>query len=224
MLPIHLPYLFQYLSQQVKQPARHLPGLTLRMPPLLAVCQVGFLNVQELRPRAVDPQPPASLAHQVVGLLDAFPQQLLICRIAHVALITGRIREHRVQILHVRLPCLRQAVLQILDLQLPRQLQRNVIPQLVVRQRMGRINHDVAEHLVKHVPVQRLHQFRKVHLRLHLQEHQRHFTLRSEIGLPASLRCHALVHKLQAFRHLSQREDLLHPSQFSLFNGPRYSS
>ena len=62
-----------------------------------------------------------------------------------------------------------------------------------------------------------LHQFRKAHLRLHLQEHQRHFTLRGEVGLPSSLGHHALIHKLQALRHLAQREDLLHPSQFILF-------
>lgn len=64
---------------------------------------------------------------------------------------------------------------------------------------MGRVYHNVAEHLVEHVPV------------------QRHFTLRGEVGLPSSLGHHALIHKLQALRHLAQREDLLHPSQFSLF-------
>ena len=82
---------------------------------------------------------------------------------------------------------------------------------------MGRVYHNAAEHLVEHVPVQRLHQFRKAHLRLHLQEHQRHFTLRGEVGLPSSLGHYALIHNLQALRHLAQREDLLHPSQFSLF-------
>ena len=65
-------------------------------------------------------------------------------------------------------------------------IRRNVIQQFVVRQRMRRINQDVTEQLVVDVPVQLLHELRETHLRLHLQEHQRHFPFRGEVGLPST--------------------------------------
>ena len=70
--------------------------------------------------------------------------------------------------------------------------------------------------LVVNVPVQLLHEFRKAHLRLHLQEHQRHFPLRGEVGLPSTLRSHAFSHEPEALCHLVKREDLLHPTQFTV--------
>lgn len=187
------------------------------MLPLFPVRQVRLLNIQELRPRTMDSQLAARLAHQVISLLYALPEQFLVSRITHLALIAGRIREHRIQILHVRLPSLRQKVLQFLDLQLPGQLRRNVVQQFVVRQRMDRIYEDVTEQLVVDVPVQLFHQLREAHLRLHLQEHQRHLPFRGEVGLPSTFRSHAFSHKPEALCHLAQRENLLHPAQFTVF-------
>ena len=80
----------------------------------------------------------------------------------------------------------------------------------------GRINQDVTEQLVVNVTVQLLHLLRKTHLRLHLQEHQRHFPLRGEVGLPSTLGHHALAHQTEALCHLMQREELLHPAQFTV--------
>lgn len=213
----HLPSLLQYLPQQVQQPTRYLSGLTFRVLPLLAVRQVGLLNIQVLRLRTVDSQLLTSGTHQLISFLHALPEQFLIGRIAHLALIASSIREHRVQILHVRLPCRRQQVLQFLDLQASGQFRSDAIQQFVVRQRMRRINQDVTEHLVVNVSVQRLHQLRKTHLRLHLQEHQRHFPIWGEVGLPSTSGHHALAHQPEALGHLTQREELLHPAQFSLF-------
>ncbi len=48
-----------------------------------------------------------------VCLLAAFPQQFHICRITHLTLIARRICVHCVQNLHVRLPFLRQGILQL---------------------------------------------------------------------------------------------------------------
>ena len=153
MLALHLPHLFQHLPQKIQQAAGDLPGLGLAVLPLLAVRQVCLLDIQELRPRTMDSQLAARLAHQVISLLHALPQQFLVGRIAHLALVAGRIREHRVQILHVRLPRRGKQVLQFLDLQLSGQLRRNVVQQFVVRQRMDRIDEYVTEQLVVDVPV-----------------------------------------------------------------------
>ena len=81
---------------------------------------------------------------------------------------------------------------------------------------MRRINQDVTEHLVVNVPIQLLHELRKAHLRLHLQEHQRHFSLRGEGGLPPMPRSHAFSHEPEALCHLVKREELLHPAQFTV--------
>ena len=81
---------------------------------------------------------------------------------------------------------------------------------------MRRINQDVTKHLVVNVPIQLLHELRNAHLRLHLQEHQRHFPLWGEVGLPATLGHHALVHQPETLCHLMQREELLHPAQFTV--------
>ena len=107
-------------------------------------------------------------------------------------------------------------LLQFLDLQASGQFRSDVIQLFVVRQRMRRINQDVTEQLVVDVPVQLLHQLRETHLRLHLQEHQRHFPLRGEVGLPSTLRSHALAHQPETLCHLMQREELLHPAQFTV--------
>ena len=61
---------------------------------LLAVRRVCLLDIQELCPRTMDSQLAARLAHQVISLLHALPQQFLVGRIAHLALVAGRIREH----------------------------------------------------------------------------------------------------------------------------------
>ena len=102
------------------------------------------------------PHPRQLPSHHV--LLVAFPQQFLVRRISHLTFIARSVRVHRVQVLHVRLPGRRQLVLQLLDLHLPRQLQRNVVKQFVVRQRPFRADADTAENLVVNVPVQLLHQ------------------------------------------------------------------
>ena len=95
-----------------------------------------------------------------------------VIRISHLALIAGRIRVHRVKILHVWLPHLRKQVLLLLDLQLADEFHHNIIQQLVVRQRPRRIYYHIAEHLVANVAVQLFHQFRAAQSGVHLQEHQ----------------------------------------------------
>ena len=66
MLTFHLPNLLQYLPQQVQQPTRYLSGLTFRVLPLLAVRQIGLLNIQALRPRTVAPQTVLKVSHQTL--------------------------------------------------------------------------------------------------------------------------------------------------------------
>ena len=202
VLTFHLPHLLQYLPQQVKQSARYLPGPALHMLALLPVRQVRLFNVKELRPRTVDVQLSARFAHQRISLLHTFLEQFLVSRIAHLTLVACRIRVHRVQVFHVRLPHLGQNIPQLLDLQFPGQLQRNIIQQLVVRQWMGRIYQDVAEDLVEDISVQRLHQLREALLRLHLQEHHRHFPLRREVRPASSLGAQTLANQSKALCHL----------------------
>lgn len=107
--------------------------------------------------------------------------------------------------------------LQLLDLHLPRQLQRNVVNHLVVHPGPLRGDADAAEDLVVNVPVQLLHQSWGTQLRVPLQEHQLHFPLRCEVTLPTSLRHQALTHKTKRLGHLSQRKELLHSLQFCTF-------
>lgn len=66
-----LPHLLQYLAQQVKKTSRYLPGLALRVLALLAVRQVRLLHIQILRPRTMDFQLDARLAHHLISLLYA---------------------------------------------------------------------------------------------------------------------------------------------------------
>jgi len=61
--------------------------------------------------------------------------------------------------------------------------------------------------------------FGGAHLRVHLQEHQRHFPLRREVGPPSQLRLHALARQPEALSHLVERQKSLHPSQLGLFKG-----
>ena len=84
--------------------AVHLPCLALAMLAFLPECQVRLLHVNELGSRTMDSQPPAQLAHRLVILLYPFPQQLRVRRIPHLALIAGRIRVHRILVLHIWLP------------------------------------------------------------------------------------------------------------------------
>ena len=79
---------------------------------------------------------------------------------------------------------------------------------IVVRQRMRRVDGDPAEQLEVNVSAQ---------LRLHLQEHQGHFPLQREEGLPFQLRLQALVHQSEALGHLVQQKEVLDPSMFTLF-------
>ena len=67
---------------------------------------------------------------------------------------------------------------------------------------VGRVYHDVAEHLVEDVAVQRLHQLREALLRLHLQEHQRHFPFWGEVGPATSFGAQALAYQPKALGHL----------------------
>lgn len=78
---------------------------------LVHISHVRTLNVQVLRSRAVDAQSAAGLAHDRVFFLVALPQEFLIRRVAHLALVASRVRVHRVHIFHVRLPCFGQQVL-----------------------------------------------------------------------------------------------------------------
>ena len=68
---------------------------------LYPVCQVCLLHVNELCSRMMDSQALAQLAHRLVTLLYPLPQQLRVRRIPHLALIAGRIRVHRIQILQI---------------------------------------------------------------------------------------------------------------------------
>ena len=64
---------------------------------------------------------------QTKALGRALPQQLWVRRIPHLALIAGRIRVKRIQVLHVWLPLFRQDVLQLLYLPFSGKLQHYVI-------------------------------------------------------------------------------------------------
>ena len=71
--------------------------------------------------------------------------------------------------------------------------------------------------LVVDVAVQLFQQFRTAESRVHLQEHQGNFPFRRE-ELPASqLRPHAFPYQTEVLCHLVEREQLLYPAQFALF-------
>ena len=217
MAPLNLTYLLQYLAEQVEQPACNLPRLAPAVLALFPVCQVRLLHVKELCPGTMDSQSAAQLAHRPIALLDPFPQQLRVSRITHLALIARRILAHRVQILHVRSPLVGEYALKLLYLQLPCKFHHYVVQQLVVCQRACRIYYHVAEYLVVDVAVQLFQPFRTAESHVHLQEHQRHFPFRSE-GRPASqLQPHAFPYQTEVLCHLAEREQLLYPAQFALF-------
>ena len=92
-----------------------------------------------------------------------------------------------------------------------------VVQQLIVCQWPGRIYYHVAEYLVVDVAVQLFHQFRAAESLVHLQEHQGHFPFRSEERLASQLRPYAFPYQTEVFCHLSEREQLLYPAQFALF-------
>ena len=107
-------------------------------------------------------------------------------------------------------------VLLLLDLQLSRQLQNDVIQQLVVCQRSGWVDYHIAENLIVDVAVQLLHQSRTAKSGVHLQEHQRHLSLWCEIGSPSALWPHALTRQPEVLRHPPQWDQLLYPTQLAL--------
>ena len=215
--PLNLTYLLQYLAEQVNQPACNLPRLAPAVLALFPVCQVRLLHVKELCPRTAKSQSAAQLAHRRIALLDLFPQQLRVSRITHLALIARRICVHRVQVLHVRSPLVGEYALELLYLQLPCKFQHYVVQQLVVRQWACRIYYHVAEYLVVDVAVQLFHQFRAAESSEHLQEHQGHFSFRSEERLASQLRPHAFSYQTEVLCHLAEREQLHYSAQFTLF-------
>lgn len=141
----------------------------------------GLLHVEVLRPRAMLFQSAAHLTYDDICLLCTLPDQFRVGGITSLALITGSIRVHRVQFLYVRLPHLGQQVLLLLGSQLRRKFGGDVIQDLVVHQRMSRINDDVAEDLEVDIGVQLFHQLLETQARVHLLENQGHFPFRSEV-------------------------------------------
>ena len=158
----------------------------------------------------------AQLAHSLVALLYTFPQQLGFSWVSHLALIAGGIRAHRIKILHVRFPHLCKYVLLLLNLQLTRQLQNDVIQQLVVCQRSGWGDYHIAEHLIVNVAVQLLHQIWTTKSGVHFQEHQCHLSLWCEIRFPSTLCPHTLACQSEVLCHLTQWKQLLYTSQLAL--------
>ena len=185
----------------------------------LPVCQVRFLDIDELCPRTMEIEPAAQLTHYLVRLLYPFPQQLRVRRITHLALITGRVRVHRIKILHVRLPHLGEQILLLLDFQFLRHFHCYRIQKFVVRQGTCRIYRDVAEDLEVDVPVQLLKQFGKTQLSVHFQEHQGDLSLRREVGLSSKLRPQAPACQAKALCHLVQRKEFLYPAEFGILEG-----
>lgn len=116
ILPLQHACLLQHLPQKVKQASGKLPGLDLRVPALLPVRQVDLLHINILCPRAVNIQLCTQGVHYRICLHYPFPQKFRIRRVAHLALVAGRIRIHHAYVFHVRLPGARQYLL-LLDLQ-----------------------------------------------------------------------------------------------------------
>ena len=131
----------------------------------------------KLRPRAVHIQLCTQNAHYHICLRYPFPQKLRVRRVAHLALVVGRICIHRVKVLHVRLPGTSQYLLLLLDLQPTGKFRKHIVQKLVVRQRMHRVYPHVTEQPVVDVAVQLLQQFRAAQACVHLQEHQRNLAL-----------------------------------------------
>ena len=65
--------------------------------------------------------------------------------------------------------------------------------------------------------VQLFYQFLAAESRVHLQEHQGHFPFSSEERLASQLRSHAFPYQPEVLCHLAEREQLLYPAQFALF-------
>ena len=204
-------------SFRIRQPARDLSRLAPAVLALFPVCQGRLLHVMELCPGTVDSQSAAQRAHRRIALLNPFPQQLRVSRITHLALIARSICAHRVQIRHVRSPLVCEYTLELLYLQLPCKFHHYVVQQLVVRQWPCRIYYHVAEYLAVYVAVQLFQQIRTAESRVHLKEHQGHFPFRSEERPTSQLRPHAFPYQTEVSCHLAEREQLLYPAQFALF-------
>ena len=58
-------------------------------------------------------------------------------------------------------------------------------------------------------------QLRTAESRVHLQEHQGHFSLRREERLASQLRPHALPYQTEVLCHLAEMEQLLYPARFA---------
>ena len=186
------------------------------MPPLNLTYLLQYLAEQVK-------QPACNLPRLVPAVLALFP----VCqvRLLHVKeLCPGTVdsqsaaqRAHRVQIRHVRSPLVGEYALELLYLQLPCKFHHYVVQQLVVSQWPCRIYNHVAEYLVVDVAVQLFHQFRAAESSVHLQEHQGHFPFRSEERPASQLRPHAFPYQTEVSCHLAEREQLLYPAQFALF-------
>lgn len=92
-----------------------------------------------------------------------------------------------------------------------------IVQQLIVCQWACRIYYHAAEYLVVDVAVQLFQLFRAAESRVHLQEHQGHFPFRREERLAPKLRPHAFPYQTEFICHLAEREQLLYPAQFALF-------
>lgn len=92
-----------------------------------------------------------------------------------------------------------------------------IVQQLIVCQWACRIYYHTAEYLVVDVAVQLFQLFRAAESRVHLQEHQSHFPFRREERLASQLRPHAFPYQTEFICHLAEREQLLYPAQFALF-------
>ena len=152
--------LSEYLAQQCKQPHGHLSRLLVSMLALLPVGQSRFFNVIVLRSQSMFSQLGTDATHHLVCSLGTFPKQLHVSGETHQTFITACIRIDCIKVLHVWCPGICQYLLQLLDLQIPGQLQQYAVYQLVVCQLVLRTDPDAAEDLIMDVPIQSLHQLR----------------------------------------------------------------
>lgn len=148
----------------------------------------------------------AHTAHYGICPIYAFPQELGVCGITHVALVACGVSVHRVQVFHVWFPHVGQYLLLFLHPELACKFGYDAVYKLVVLQGVERVYHHAAEQLVVDVAVQMLQQLGSTQLRVHLQKHKSNLAFRTEVRLWAAMNSTDRFHKTETQGHLMQRE------------------
>lgn len=176
----------ELFGQQQQCPCQR-PAFLLGLPFHLAVGYVAPFPLQVPAAGHGGPLFPAYLFEQPVQPVGTFPEQFHVGGVPHMALVAGRVHGDGVPALHVRRPVAVEGLLQIADVELPRQFRADLAHYLEIVQAVGP-DVDAAEELPVQVAVEPLDQFPVRTARIMFEEHQGHLAPGGEDGPRAFFR------------------------------------